>query len=66
MTETQNTAILNHLLTGCSLTSLEALKYFNCFRLSARVRELKDKGFSIKTEMIKTNSGKRISKYSMV
>jgi hypothetical protein len=59
----QTVAILNHLLTGASITSLEALQSFGCFRLGARIWELKKQGEPIKTEMI-TMNGKSFARYS--
>ena len=31
------------------ITPMDALKYFGCFRLSARIHDLRDKGYEIKT-----------------
>lgn len=57
-------AILEFLLTGCSLTVLEALKYFNCMALSQRVSDLNRDGWCIQVRMIKTEfSKKRIAQY---
>jgi hypothetical protein len=65
MTDSQNSQILNHLMTCGTLTPMDALNLFGCFRLSARVRELKDKGFNIKTEMVVIGE-KKVAKYSMI
>jgi hypothetical protein len=59
--ESQNNAIRDYLLDGNSLTQLRALHLFGCFRLGARVYDLKKKGWNIKTEMIKTPHGKRVA-----
>jgi len=53
--------ILAHLQTGCGITALQALKYFGCFRLSARIHELK-KVHPIKSDWIKEN-GKKVKIY---
>lgn len=53
MTTSQNFQILKHLLDGYTLTPIGALHLFKCFRLSARIKELKDNGFPIKTTLIK-------------
>jgi hypothetical protein len=60
MTQTQQ--ILKHLEKGNKLTSLEALQLFGCFRLAARVQELRDVGRDIKSQLVKIN-GKRIAEY---
>lgn len=61
----QNTEILKYLKAGNTLTSLEALNRFGCFRLASRITDLK-KTHNIKSEMVKVNSGKKVAQYSMV
>lgn len=63
--ESQTTQILNHILTAGSITSLEAIKFYNCLRLGARIFDLKDQGYNIKTQMVVTKSKKRIARYSL-
>jgi hypothetical protein len=60
MTQTQQ--ILKHLEKGNKLTSLEALSMFQCFRLAARIRDLKDSGHDIKSHIIKVGD-KKIASY---
>lgn len=43
--------IKNHLLNGGSITALEALRDYGCYRLGARISELRSKGMDIKTKM---------------
>lgn len=62
--ESQSKAILNHLKTGGVLTQLDALKKFNCMRLSARILDLRHMGYDIKTTTIKEGN-KRFAEYSM-
>lgn len=57
--------VLEYLKSGITLTPIDALKLFGCFRLSARIYELKDKGWPIKCERKKVDSGKRVGHYSM-
>lgn len=64
-TQSQEKAILQYLESGKSLTQLEALPLFGSFRLGARVYELIRKGHPIKSQMIKTGTGKRVAQYSM-
>jgi hypothetical protein len=61
-TDSQNELIKGWLLNGHSLTTLDALTMFGCFRLSARISNLKDQGMNIMTEMVEVND-KRIAKY---
>ena len=65
-TRSQKAAILNHLLTGESLSQLEAAQLFDCFRLGARIFDLRDDGYLIETEMVTNqSSGKRFARYYM-
>ncbi|MCE7856899.1 MAG: hypothetical protein DYG97_10195 [Ignavibacteria bacterium CHB3] len=45
----QKQAILEYLLSGKSITPLEALDLFKCFRLGARIWDLKKEGHDIKS-----------------
>jgi hypothetical protein len=45
--KTQNEQILSYLEKGKSLTALDALKQFGCFRLAARIADLKQMGKNI-------------------
>lgn len=51
-TESQNSQIRNWLLAGRSITSLEALDRFRCFRLASRISDLKRQGLPIERQMI--------------
>ena len=64
-TTTQCAAILAHMQMGRSITGLEALKLFGCFRLPARIADLKKRGYNIKTTKINLN-GKRFASYSLI
>jgi hypothetical protein len=59
----QCNAILNHLQNGNSITQMEALNMFQCFRLASRVNDLRNDGHKIVTEKVKINSGKTIARY---
>ena len=52
---TQNGLILNHLQTYGSITSKEAVELYGCYRLSARIADLRGMGHEIKST---TESGK--------
>ena len=59
----QSQKIFEHLWNGNTLTPIEALERFGCFRLSARIKNLRDDGLDIKTDIITTKSGKRVAQY---
>ena len=58
----QAKVILDHLLDGGSLTAIDALTKFGCFRLAARIHELRKEGHAIE-EQILTHNGKRYACY---
>ncbi len=62
---TQNEEILAWLKVK-SITPIEALEQFGCFRLSARIKDLKNMGHDIVTEMVKLRSGKRCARYRLI
>lgn len=59
--ESQNKRIKQHLIDGYSITPIQALKLFGCFRLSARIHELR-KEMDIKAEKV-INNGKSFCSY---
>jgi hypothetical protein len=63
MKESQETQILSWLQGGNTLTPLEALDRFNTLRLGGRIWDLREKGYDIKTRMVKTRSGKEVAEY---
>lgn len=64
---TQNEMIRKYLEAGHSLTQIEALNRFGCFRLATRIFELKKSGMRIKTETVENKStGKRYARYRLV
>jgi len=65
--ESQNRMILQHLKEHKSITALEALSEYRCFRLAARIKNLRDDGHYIHTEMIDLpRGGQRIAQYTMI
>ena len=65
-TESQTNRILKYLLSGKSLTPIEALTKFNTWALSSRMSEIKAMNkYNVKSELIKLKSGKHVSKYSI-
>ena len=61
----QEDEILNYLQQGYSITPIQALEKFGCFRLSGRIFSLKKQGYNISSELVKDNNGKRFSKYTL-
>lgn len=61
-TTSQNNAILRFMKSGHGITPIEALALCGCFRLSARIYDLREIGHKIKTEMVEIN-GKRVARY---
>ena len=59
---TQCQAILEHLRTGRGITALAALDRWGCFRLAARIHQLKRQGHRIEVHTVKVGS-KRIASY---
>ena len=62
-TDSQNALIKGWLLNGYTITQLEALNQFGCFRLAARISDLRDKGLNVVTDMVTLDNGKRVARY---
>ena len=62
---TQRNDILGYLKTGRTLTPLEALNRFGCFRLGARIYDLKKEGHKIRSKQVAFN-GKHVAEYSLI
>ena len=60
----QTDEIKEYLKMGKSLTPIEALERFGCFRLAARVSDLKREGEKIMTDIV-YDKGKRYASYRM-
>jgi hypothetical protein len=61
--DSQNALIKGWLLNGYAITQLEALTQFGCFRLAARIADLRDKGLNVVTDMVTLENGKRVARY---
>lgn len=59
----QADAILDALLRGETLTPLDALRRYGCFRLGARIWDLKKKGYAIEMRLVETSGGARVAEY---
>lgn len=62
--DSQNALIKGWLLNGYSITPMEALNMFGCFRLSARIADLREEGLAVITDMVTIND-KRVARYYM-
>ena len=62
-TTSQSVAILNYLQSGGSLSPIEALNKFNCFRLAARIGALRKEGHDIQTEIVTEENCKKFAVY---
>jgi hypothetical protein len=58
----QRQQILGYLRLRGSITPLEALERFGCFRLGARIWDLKHEGIAIESKLVKYK-GKKYSRY---
>ncbi len=63
-TTSQNHQIAAYLMRGGSITPIDALKMFGCFRLSARIADLRRSGYRIKTKLV-TEKGKTFASYRL-
>ncbi len=61
---TQTDAIRSFLLEGNSLTPIDALERFGCFRLAARIDDLRREGLDIETIKERQN-GKSYARYKL-
>ena len=64
MIATQTKQILEHLKNIGPITPLECLNLYGCFRLGARIWDLKQQGINIHTEIVK-DGNKHYARYSM-
>lgn len=62
--KTQNQQIKDYLNKGKSITPIDALTKFGCFRLAARISDLRKEGLNIVTNNV-TVSGKTFASYSI-
>ena len=64
---TQKSKVRAHLQSGQSITPIDALERYGCFRLAAIIHTLKHhSGMNIKTELVKNKYGTKYGKYTMV
>lgn len=54
--------ILAHLKTG-PISAMEALNRYGCFRLAARIKDLREQGYEIETHDLVLPNGKTVAQY---
>ena len=59
---TQNDKILSYLEEGNSISPIDALNHFGCFRLASRIHDLRSDGNLIETVR---ESGKKYAEYKL-
>lgn len=65
--ETQLAGIRAALKAGQQLTPMDVLHQFGCWRLGARIYDLREEGMNIHTEMFHDEaSGKRYARYTLI
>lgn len=63
----QTKLIAQWLKEGKTLTQMDALNMFGCFRLASRISDIKTKyGWQIATDKITTPTGKRVASYRLI
>lgn len=63
--ESQSQLILSHMQSGQPINPIVALNKYGCFRLSARIYDLKQSWYVIRTEIVE-RKGKEFAQYSLV
>jgi hypothetical protein len=61
----QQDRILALLERGRGITPIQALNKFGCFRLSARIKQLRNQGHAIETKQVSVD-GKKFARYSLI
>lgn len=59
----QKARILAYMQAGNRITPIEALEKYGCFRLGARIADLKEEGYDIKSQFVMTPTDKRVKAY---
>lgn len=62
--DSQNYKIMLHLINRYSITQKEAADIYRCYRLSARIHDLRTYGADIETELIPSSIGLSTSSYA--
>lgn len=66
VTSSQNRAIFHHLQTIGPISAKTAIEQYGCYRLSARIFDIKKRGFEVNTKMIEfTNKNGHRGRYAL-
>jgi len=57
--------LLDRLKEGRRVTAIDALDGCGCFRLAARIKDLRDAGHHIETQTIELPNGKHVAQYHL-
>jgi hypothetical protein len=66
MKQSQTEWILERLQEGRTVTAIDALNGCGCFRLAARIKDLRDAGHHIVTTDYELPNGKHVAKYHLI
>lgn len=58
--------IRNHLIAGKKITPIEALNFYQCMRLGARIYDLRKDGLNVQSEPKTLKNGKRVAQYFLL
>jgi hypothetical protein len=61
--ETQTYQIREHLMRGGTITQIDAIAKFGCFRLAARIHDLRRTGLDVHRIMIRVDQDRMFAKY---
>lgn len=61
--EVQTYRIKEYLIRGATITQLDAIERFGCFRLAARIYDIRKAGLDVHKIMVKTAQGRMFAKY---
>lgn len=61
--ESQRKQIKAWLLRGRTITQIEAIEMWKCYRLASRICELRKEGMAIRTDMIPLQDGSNFARY---
>lgn len=64
--QTQRRKILLHLREGGTVTALQAIRWFGCARLAARINDLRNSGHDIPKDPLVKINGAYVSQYRMI
>jgi hypothetical protein len=61
--KSQTQTLLEHMLAGKTITPMKAMMVYGVHRLAARIRDLRDAGHNIVTDLKEDESGRQYAEY---